>query len=69
MGGSARRWWSELDRVLVQLLESHSIRVRLRVSDGLRGNDGAKRVVEGLLPKVTARGVVYTDRWGDRSIW
>ena len=58
--------WLELDRTLVQLSESHSIRLRLQVDYRILMSDNeAKGMMERLLPEVTARGVANMDEWGD----
>ena len=58
MGETAHQGWLELDGVLVQLWESHSIRSELvYIVLGEEGRE-AKRWIESLLLKSTTRGIV-----------
>ena len=58
VGESCYRQWLELDHLLVQLWESHSIRltVSYRASPGKEGEVTDSRV-HNLLPEVTNRGI------------
>ena len=64
VGESAYREWLELDRVLAQLCESQSIRVKV-VCDGSADTDESRerRRMEVLLPEAMARGVVDLVEW------
>ena len=56
---SAREWW-DLDRFLVQLWESRSIRPKITSNSVLlREAQAVRCCVEYLLPEVTKRGVDY----------
>jgi len=60
--------WLELDHLLAQLQESHSIRLKvLYDSPPWADGQGAGSYVEGLLPVLATRGAV--DPIGQRSGW
>ena len=66
IGDATFQGWSELDRTIVQLSESHSIRLKFQINYRiLKSDDEAKGMMEKLLPEVTARGVANMDEWGD----
>ena len=58
--GLVDQGWLELDSVLAQLWESHSIRPRViyNIPTGI-DESGARLRVESLLPEVTSRGIVH----------
>jgi hypothetical protein len=58
VGESLYEQWLELDRLLVQLLESHSIRLKVscRASSGKEGEVAVSRM-HNLFPEVTNRGI------------
>ena len=47
--------WMDLDRALVQLSESHAVRIRITYCSGKR--EGVYEFVEGLLPETIERGI------------
>ena len=59
IGGSTYQGWMELDRILVQLWESHSVHLKVlySVPRGMAAMK-ARGFMENLLPEVTRRGVV-----------
>jgi hypothetical protein len=58
VGESLYGQWLELDRLLVQLWESHSIRLKIscRASSGKEGEVAVSRM-HSLFPEVTNRGI------------
>ena len=54
------RQWLALDRLLVQLWESHSIRPRVAhlKSEEEEENEWMRECIEGLLPEMTGRGII-----------
>ena len=58
IGESSYQEWLELDSVLVQLWESHSIRPEVEYNVPRWTDEGAGRRMQKLLPEVTARGIV-----------
>ena len=57
--------WSELDHVLAQLWESHSIRSKIICfSPPTSTENNAKECVGWLLPTVTRRGILAPVEWG-----
>ena len=54
IGETARQEWQDLDRLLVQLWTSHSIRPKIVYEMGRGGNN----LAPSLLPELTRRGVV-----------
>ena len=54
IGETTYRQWLELDRLLAQLYESHSIRPKVQDQYA----EGVSSCVETLLPEVTKRGIV-----------
>ena len=59
IGEHIHQEWLDLDKLLTQLWESRSIRpeVMFDVPSSM-GGEGARSVVEGLLPELTTRGLV-----------
>lgn len=58
--------WLELDRLLVQLWETHSIRLEVmyyEYPDGM-----GRRCVDSVLPEVTWRGIANLARWGSQTV-
>lgn len=49
--------WLELDSLLVQLWDSHSLRVKITYESLAGVSEYARRTVEGLLPQVTSRRI------------
>ena len=49
--------WMDLDRVLVQLWESHSVRVKIAYRSGGKG-EKVPKLIEDLLPETTKKGIV-----------
>jgi hypothetical protein len=59
--------WLDLDRILVQLWESHTVRTKIHTSGKEDGE--VCEFISGLLPETTKRGIIelvdYSDlRWG-----
>lgn len=50
--------WMDLDRTLIQLWESHAIRVRITYFSPRGERKRAREFVGGLLPEATEKGVV-----------
>lgn len=55
---AARREWGDLDRLLVQLLASHSIRLKVACGQGV-GEEFLRSNMQRLLPQSTRRGPIY----------
>ena len=55
IGEEIRQEWRDLDRLLVQLWTSHSIRPKFTFS-GRVESDNLKKVVPSLLPELTSKG-------------
>ena len=58
IGGACYQGWLELDSVLAQLWESHSIRPEVTYNVPTWMGKGTGRRMQILLPEVTARGIV-----------
>ena len=58
LGGTSWAGWSELDRVLGQIWESYSIRLKVPYSAPAIARERARGFMERLLPEVTRRGIV-----------
>jgi hypothetical protein len=51
--------WSDLDRLLVQLWESHSIRPKIVCPPRVRGEQETRDSVRYLLPEITKGGIIH----------
>ena len=59
LGESAYQEWSEVDRLLTQLLELRQIRLKVLYGfPAFINQEKAKSLIESLLPEVTVRGTV-----------
>lgn len=59
LGGSFYRGWLDLDRLLVQFWESHSIRPRVESTTLEEREQGTKYCIRYLLPEITRREVIH----------
>jgi len=50
--------WTDLDRLLVQLWESHAIYTKIVYSTEEEGRKAACGYIGGLLPEMTERGII-----------
>lgn len=68
IGESACQGWSEADHLLARLSELCPFRLKVQYTfPSFISGEGAKQLMEGLLPEVSVRGVVDMVGWGDTS--